>query len=229
MFSQGYVGVSNNVKKRWYDHNLKAQNTHLHNAVNKYGWDNLVKEVMLIADNAYCLDIETKLRPTDRLGWNIVKGGGMPPSALGKKFGPMSEETKEKVSAAKKGFKHIPEIEALVTQNLLIHGVPTRFIKGFTPWNKGGTMPAHVAEAISKANLGRKQSQEEKDKRAKSLMGHIVTQETRDKIRLKNLGKKPPMTGKHFAKIECPHCGKIGGLTAMPRWHFDNCKFKEQQ
>lgn len=229
IFSQGYVGVSKNVEKRWYDHKTYTENAHLKNAITKYGWDNLVKEVVLIADDDYCLDIEAKLRSTNQLGWNIVKGGGMPPSSLGKKFGPMSEETKAKVSTAKKGHRHTPEIEALVTQNLLIHGMPTRFTKGFTPWNKGGTMPAHVAEAISKANLGRKQSQEEKDKRAKSLMGHVVTQETRDKIRLKNLGKKPPMTGKHFAKIECPHCGKIGGLTAMPRWHFDNCKFKEQQ
>jgi group I intron endonuclease len=228
IFSQGYVGVSNNVKKRWSDHAWKAQNTHLANAVAKYGWDNLVKKVVLIANNDYCLDIENKLRPTNNLGWNIVKGGGMPPSSKGKVFGPMSDETKAKVSVAKKGHKHKPEIEALVTQNLLIHGVPTRFIKGFTPWNKGGTMPAHVAEAILKANLGRKQSQEEKDKRAKSLMGHIVTQETRDKIRLKNIGRKPPMAGKHFSKIKCPHCDKMGGLTAMPRWHFDNCKFKEQ-
>ena len=28
-------------------------------------------------------------------------------------------------------------------------------------------------------------------------------------------------------KIECPHCGKIGGTT-MYRWHFDNCKYKEK-
>jgi group I intron endonuclease len=229
IFSQGYVGVSNDFDRRIRHHKTKPQNAHLANAINKYGWDSLVKKVVLIAEDTYCYDIEAKLRPTDKLGWNIVKGGGMPPSSKGKVFGPMSNETKAKVSAAKKGHRHTPEIEELVTQNLLIHGMPTRFIKGFTPWNKGGTMPAHVAEAISKANLGRKQSQEEKDKRAKSLMGHIVTQETRDKIRLKNLGKKPPMTGKHFAKIECPHCGKIGGLTAMPRWHFDNCKFKEQQ
>lgn len=25
-------------------------------------------------------------------------------------------------------------------------------------------------------------------------------------------------------KIECPHCGKIGNLGPMKRWHFDNCK-----
>lgn len=25
-------------------------------------------------------------------------------------------------------------------------------------------------------------------------------------------------------KVECPHCGKIGGLSGMKSWHFDNCK-----
>ena len=133
IFSQGYVGVSNNVKKRWYDHNWKAQNAHLSNAIKKYGWDTLIKEVVLIADDGYCLDIESKLRPTTNIGWNITFGGGMPPSALGKKFGAMSEETKAKVSATKKGHRHIPEIELLVTQNLLKHGVETRFKKGQVP------------------------------------------------------------------------------------------------
>jgi hypothetical protein len=29
-------------------------------------------------------------------------------------------------------------------------------------------------------------------------------------------------------KIECPHCHKIGGESVMRRWHFENCKYKEQ-
>lgn len=130
MFSQGYIGVSKNVKKRWYDHNWKPQNNHLSNAIKKYGWDNLIKEVILIGEQSYCLDVEAKLRPNPQIGWNLIAGGGMPPSSLGKKFGPMSDETKAKVSAAKKGFRHTPEVEAKVTQNLLIGGKNTRFKKG---------------------------------------------------------------------------------------------------
>jgi group I intron endonuclease len=132
IFSQGYVGVSNNVEKRWYDHSWKAQNTHLSNAIKKYGWDNLVKKVVLIADDAYCLDIESKLRPTANIGWNITFGGGMPPSALGKKFGAMSEETKAKISAKKTGKRHNPEVEKLVSKNLE-KGIATRFKKGEIP------------------------------------------------------------------------------------------------
>jgi group I intron endonuclease len=104
IFSQGYVGVSNNVKKRWYDHKTYTENAHLKYSVEKYGWDNLVKEIVLIADNDYCLDIENKLRPNDKIGWNIVMGGGKPPSALGKKF-VRSEKYKEKQRLAHIGRK----------------------------------------------------------------------------------------------------------------------------
>jgi hypothetical protein len=32
----------------------------------------------------------------------------------------------------------------------------------------------------------------------------------------------------HLLKIsECPHCGKTGQMTAMKRWHFENCKNQE--
>lgn len=229
MFSQGYIGVSNNHTKRWYAHSWKTENVHFFNAIKKYGWDNLDRKIILIAEDDYCLDIEKKLRPSKNIGWNIAVGGGKPPSSLGKKFGPMSDETRAKVSASKKGFKHTPETEAKVTQNLIIHGAPTRFKKGQPSWNKGKPMPSHVTEAVVKANTGRVHSAEERQKRSESLKGRIVSEETRQKIRLGNLGKKAPMTGKHFPKIQCPHCNKVGGLTAMPRWHFDNCKSKEIQ
>ena len=65
-------------------------------------WDNLVKEVVLIGDDAYCLDVENKLRPSDKIGWNIVAGGGKPPSTLGKKF-VRSQEWKDKQRLAKLG------------------------------------------------------------------------------------------------------------------------------
>jgi group I intron endonuclease len=102
IFNQGYVGISNNVEKRWYDHKTYTKNAHLKNAIQKYGWDNLVKEVILIADESYCLDIETKLRPSDKIGWNIVMGGGKPPSSLGRKY-VRSEEWKEKQRLSKIG------------------------------------------------------------------------------------------------------------------------------
>jgi group I intron endonuclease len=102
MFTQGYIGITKDIKKRWSDHAKRTANNHLLHAIKKYGWDSLVKEVVLVADEAYCLIVEAKLRAEDKIGWNITKGGGMPPSALGKKF-TRSEEYKQKQSIAKKG------------------------------------------------------------------------------------------------------------------------------
>jgi hypothetical protein len=38
-------------------------------------------------------------------------------------------------------------------------------------------------------------------------------------------GKQQNPAGKQRI-VECPHCGKIGGINAMTRRHFDNCKKK---
>jgi hypothetical protein len=83
IFSQGYVGVSKNTNIRWKQH-FRYGNDHLKNAIKKYGEENIIKEIILISDDKYCLEIEKKLRAKDHIGWNICKGGGMPPSMLGK-------------------------------------------------------------------------------------------------------------------------------------------------
>ena len=138
----------------------------------------------------------------------------------------MSESAKAKVSASKKGHRHTPEIEALVTQNLIVHGVETRFKKGFIPHNKGKIIPPHVLEALKKANVGRKHTDEAKAKIGKAHIGKKMSDHNKAQLKLANIGRPNAMAGKHFPKIECPHCKKVGGLTAMPRWHMDNCKLK---
>jgi len=85
MFSQGYVGVSVDAERRWEEHFKKSDNRHLKSAINKYGWDTLVKKQILIANKQYCLDMEKKIRPTDNIGWNLVTGGGFPPIRYGNK------------------------------------------------------------------------------------------------------------------------------------------------
>jgi hypothetical protein len=83
VFSEGYVGVSKNIERRWKDHFIFAKNNHLKNAINKYGWDNLVKEIILIGEEKYCYDLEAKIRPTKKIGWNIAEGGANPPKQWG--------------------------------------------------------------------------------------------------------------------------------------------------
>jgi hypothetical protein len=81
-------------------------------------------------------------------------------------------------------------------------------------WNKGtkGLMPS--------TRKGVPLSQAIRDKISASKMGTKPTQEQREAMSKANLGRKHSI-------IVCPHCQKSGGSSAMPRWHFDNCKLKD--
>lgn len=228
MFTQGYVGVSHSITRRFASHRSRSENNHLNNAINKYGWDNLVKDIVLTSTKEYCLDVEAKLRPTKQIGWNITNGGGMPPSAIGKVFGPMSAATKVKVSASKKasGFRHAPEVQNSINEQLMNSGKHTRFKPGQTAPNKGKPRAPHLIEALRMVHLGSKHTQEHKDRISKGMLGRIVTQETREKIRAAHIGKTPAMKGKHYPTVKCPHCDVVGGLCAMKQWHFSHCKLR---
>jgi group I intron endonuclease len=155
VLSNGYVGVSNNVEYRWNQHKSFATNAHLSNAINKYGWDNLVKEVILIADEAYCLMIEKLLRAKENIGWNIAIGGGKPPICKGGNV--LSAETKSKISTTKTGVKLTgANLERAKKQAVEI-GKATRF-------KKGVVHSPEVIAKISKSKTGRKLSEETKQK-----------------------------------------------------------------
>ena len=74
----GYVGIAHNFKQRMFGHKSCAKTGKeepVYRAIRKHGWDNLIKEIILIADEKYCLEIEKKLRPIERIGWNLAIGG----------------------------------------------------------------------------------------------------------------------------------------------------------
>ena len=156
MFTQGYVGITKHYNKRLSQHKKRPSNPHLKFAISKYGWDNLIKEVILIAEESYCLLIESLLRSKNTIGWNIAKGGGQPLNIPNKgrfkkgttpwnKGVTWSEETKQKISKNRAGKKHTPEMQKFITENNLIEcGKNTRFVKGYTPWNKGLKMKKDI-------------------------------------------------------------------------------------
>lgn len=80
MFSEGYIGVTKyTAKKRFAQHrerSCSSDNQNICKAIRKYGHENLIVETLVIADMAYCLEVESKLRPTIYIGWNIAMGGG---------------------------------------------------------------------------------------------------------------------------------------------------------
>ncbi len=80
--SVGYIGISKSPRKRWASCGYK-QNPHLTNALKKY--DDVIYYVLVCSTTKGCATLERKLRPKPNMGWNIAPGGGMPPSAKGKK------------------------------------------------------------------------------------------------------------------------------------------------
>lgn len=106
-------------------------------------------------------------------------------------------------------------------------------LKGISDWNisddtrikmsdskKGDKNPMKNpanAKKVADALKGRTKSKEAEQKRLETARknGSLArTEETKLKMR------KPK------AKIECPHCNFIGGVSIMKRWHFENCKQK---
>ena len=75
--SQGYIGVTNDFNRRLKQHKVKTINndSHFARAINKYGWNNLVKEVIFEGSSKDCYKKEFELRSKYHIGWNESIGG----------------------------------------------------------------------------------------------------------------------------------------------------------
>ena len=164
IMTEGYIGVSRNVDYRLNQHKNLATNSHLVNAIKKYGWDSLVKKVMLISDEVYCLMIEKILRSKENTGWNIAIGGGKPPIYKGGRT--LSEETKAKISNTKTGVKLVGANLERAKKQILEIGKNTRFIKGIK-------FSKETIEKFSKARIGKKLSNETKAKISKKRLAYF--------------------------------------------------------
>lgn len=111
MFSEGYVGITKHTAlqrfkghKKAANHTKRNINSPIHNAIRKYG-DKLVVSTLVVAAWEYVLDLEAKVRPTPKIGWNILSGG---------EFYERGE-----------GFKHKPEdIAKMCELKLELHSDP---------------------------------------------------------------------------------------------------------
>jgi group I intron endonuclease len=107
--TEGYIGVTDDIKRRMKEHKNQKQNIHLERAFNKYD-DMIIDIIFLNFSKSYCYYIEYLLRPNEKIGYNIAIGGGKPPSSKGRepwiKGKHQSEETRKKQSDAIKGEKH---------------------------------------------------------------------------------------------------------------------------
>lgn len=94
-------------------------------------------------------------------------------------------------------------------------------------------------ENIRKALTGRTLPEKTKQKMREAHKHRpAMSQETKNKIGSSNKGlRRSPEAIQRIKEararqvivtvnVTCPHCGKTGGNRIMPRYHFNNCKFK---
>jgi hypothetical protein len=145
---------------------------------------------------------------------------------LGKKQGPMSEESKRKLSESMKGKNLGKNLSKKHKEKI------SKSLKG----KKKNPMSQETKQKLREHNLGKvngPMKAEHKKKISESLKGKIRTD-----IHCKNLsdalkGRSPTVAEREAylkameeGKTTCEHCGKKTIKGNYIRWHGDNCKFK---
>ena len=117
-----------------------------------------------------------------------------------------------------KKHKHPESAKKKISEYTKIHTPKFAFKKGQVPWNKGkhGIYSEETLLLMSNNRKGKgTQKRGPMSEEAKQKMRKPKSEEHKQKLR------KPQK------KVECPYCGKIGGINAMHQYHFNNCKFKK--
>lgn len=195
--SKGYLGSGKLIKK----------------AVADIGRENFTKKVLCITSEEHAYWLESKIVNEEfvaREDTYNIKTGGKGGGTKGIKLKPLSESAKQNLREKNLGKKLTKETRIKISES-----------------NKGIARPkdAEYRRKISdglKGNTnrrGKKTSDSAKEKIREARAKQVITDETKKKI-------SEALKGKKHEKVTCDHCGKVGGVTGMKRWHFDNCKNK---
>lgn len=171
-----YIGItSESVSKRWKNGHGYKHNTHLTQAIAKYGWDAFEKEVLvdrLSREDAEMLERTyiAAYRTTDRLyGYNILPGGDVSNGH--------SDETKRKISESVKRLQ-TPEVldkKAEISRNRV--------------WTNESREKSRQASLGNKNALGVVRSTEVRQRMSDAQKGRTISEETRKRISNAKRGK----------------------------------------
>lgn len=80
VFSEGYVGITSKTTAERFKSHIKESKRRdrkkyrIHNVIAKYS-ELLVVDTLLVCSDDYAIEVEAKLRPSPKIGWNTVAGG----------------------------------------------------------------------------------------------------------------------------------------------------------
>lgn len=163
--SEGYIGVTINIKRRIQNHKWSARNK-IHKNKNLIEFltnDNILFDIIFEGSEIECYEKENILRPNPNMGWNISPGGikgGFTISGYS-----LTDEFRENCKNRMYGNKR-------------------------ASGGKGKPKSEEHRKKISEANKGKTVSEERKLKQSLAMRGRKASDETKEKIRLSLLGKK---------------------------------------
>ena len=202
-----YVGSSINITRRWDGHRSLLQNGNHHSlrlqrSWSKHGAAAFVFKVIELVNLDKLVEREqhwlTELSAADpKRGFNVLPNAGTP---KGRTFSP---ETKAKMSAGQRGRKFSAEHRAKIGLKSLGRKHTEKAKRSIGMFHKGKVLSPETLAKWKKSYNGLvDHSPEAQQRRSAAMMGHVVTQETREKIRVGLLGvTKAPLTATHRAKI----------------------------
>jgi predicted GIY-YIG superfamily endonuclease len=79
--SEGYIGITSDFSKRIQTHSRYTKYAHVKNRIDSGAIATILQE-NLTKEQAESLEMQ--YRPEENIGWNIAKGGNIPPSRAGK-------------------------------------------------------------------------------------------------------------------------------------------------
>ncbi len=139
----------------------------------------------------------------------------------------VTTETRLKLSKSHTGIKHTDETKLKLSKSNIGNkknlgkkrtaeskAKSSESHKGQIPWNKGKTEIYSDESKRKMSDAKKNMTDEQKQQMHAWKKGRPLPESTKIKLR------KPQ------EKIECPHCGKIGGISAMKQSHFNNCKHR---
>ena len=189
-----YVGqTTQGAESRWHSHRSTAGMAPwaFSRALKKYGSDNFVWEVVDTATNQDDLDAKevewiSKLNSLSPNGYNLTTGG--------KSGGKASDETRQKLSAARLGKAHTPEWNRKIGDANRVRKWTEESRRKIGASRKGRKQPSEAVAKTAESNKGKKRSQETCDKIRQALLGktgRVHSDATKAKISASLLARTP--------------------------------------
>lgn len=199
---KAYIGITNNYGRRcWAHQHNKARCPAFYAAIQKYGWDNFLHEILYdnLSKQQACWREQQSINEHGSLapyGYNLTSGGEI--------FTHLPE-TKAKISAANTGRKRIHSAEHRAKISAANKGRKKNLTEeqrtAIGDRFRGKPLSDTHKEALRKANTGRVKSAEAKAKQSATRKNRttVISDETRQK--LSDAAKKRIMTDEIKAKI----------------------------